>query len=195
MVDTFFGMKVATASISFRIPPLRHLLAWIGSIPADRASISAALRQGSSVCVFPGGISEMVRTGGACEQLVLNNRKGVIKLALEHGTPIVPVYVFGQTILWGQFPLPGWVERLSRRLRASLFIPFGRFGTLIPRKIPLLYCVGAPIALPKMGHPATDHLVQDQIDSAHRAVVDSVRELYDFYKGMYGWEERPLYID
>lgn len=189
MVDVF-GMKMASASIAFRIPVIRSLMAWIGSIPASRASISSALQDGSSVCVFPGGIGEMIRTDGASERILLNNRKGVVQLALEHGVPIVPVYVFGQTVLWGQLPLPGWVEKLSRWLQASLFIPYGRFGSLIPRKIPLLYCIGAPIATPKM-----DKVVQEQIDSTHRAVVDSVRELYDFYKGAYGWEKRPLYID
>lgn len=190
MVDVFFGMRMASASVAFRLPVVRHLLGWIGSIPADRASIAAALRRGDSVCVFPGGISEMVRTDGASERLVLRGRKGVVQLALEHGTPIVPVYVFGQSTLWSQVPLPSWVEKLSRWLQISLMLPYGRLGTLVPRKLPLLYCIGAPIA-----YPAVGKLVQEQIDSAHQAVVDSVRDLYDSYKGIYGWEKRPLYID
>mmetsp|Transcript_74021 Transcript_74021/g.165656 ORF Transcript_74021/g.165656 Transcript_74021/m.165656 type:complete len:330 (-) Transcript_74021:49-1038(-) len=190
MVDVFFGMKMASASIAFRIPVIRHLMAWIGSISASKGSVVAALREGSSVCVFPGGISEMLHTDRASERLILSSRKGIIQLALEHGVPIVPIYVFGQTMLWGQVPLPRWVEALSRWLRLSIFLPFGRFGTLIPRKIPLLYCIGAPIVFPKMSG-----FSQEQIDSTQRAVIASVRELYDFYKGMYGWEKRPLYVD
>uniref|UniRef100_A0A7S4R5H2 Acyltransferase n=1 Tax=Alexandrium monilatum TaxID=311494 RepID=A0A7S4R5H2_9DINO len=190
MVDVFHGMRMASASIAFHIPVIRQLMAWIGSIPADRASIAAALRAGSSVCVFPGGIGEMVRTDGASERLVLSGRKGVVQLALENGTPIVPVYVFGQTVLWGQLPLPRWVETLSRWLRVSLILPYGRFGTFIPRKLPLLYCVGAPIAAPR-----TESLAPEQVDAAHRAVIDSVRDLYETYKGIYGWGKRPLFID
>jgi len=190
MVEVF-GMRMATAPVGLRIPVIRHLMTWIGCVPVDRASMSAALRAGDSIGLFPGGIGEMVRTNALSEQLVLKDRKGFVQLALEHGLPIVPVYVFGQSVLWGQLPLPGFIETLSRWLRVSIILPFGRLGTFVPRKLPLLYAIGAPIACAKVqGAP-----LAEQVEATQRAVLDSVRELYDFYKGAYGWEKRPLYID
>lgn len=191
MVETFQGMRMAAADVAFRIPVIRHLMHWIGSVPANKAAMADAIRQGSSVCVFPGGISEMVSTDGASERLVLRSRKGVIQLALEHGLPVVPVYVFGQTTLWNQIPLPSWVRTLSRWLQVSIILPYGRFGTFIPRKIPLLFCVGEPIVPPML----SGDVARWQVDSLHQKVVESVSELYDFYKGLYGWEKRPLYIE
>ena len=31
---------------------------------------------------------------------------GVVRLAMENKVPLVPVYVFGQSVLWSQLPLP-----------------------------------------------------------------------------------------
>ncbi|CAE7195413.1 DGAT2 [Symbiodinium sp. CCMP2456] len=72
------------------------------SIRADKASISRALKNGDSVGLFPGGIAEMVRTDANTERLLLNSRKGVVKIAMEHKVPLVPVYVFGQSVLWSR---------------------------------------------------------------------------------------------
>ena len=36
--------------------------------------------------------------------------QGFVRLAMEHGVPIVPVYVFGQSVLWSQLPLPRIME-------------------------------------------------------------------------------------
>eukprot|EP00411_Alexandrium_monilatum_P017411 CAMPEP_0175229802 /NCGR_PEP_ID=MMETSP0093-20121207/24619_1 /TAXON_ID=311494 /ORGANISM="Alexandrium monilatum, Strain CCMP3105" /LENGTH=71 /DNA_ID=CAMNT_0016523615 /DNA_START=169 /DNA_END=384 /DNA_ORIENTATION=+ len=71
-----------------------------------------------------------------------------------------------------------------------MILPYGRLGTSIPRKLPLLHCIGAPISLPRM-----ESLTPKQVDAARRAVIDSVRDLYEGYKGIYGWERSPLFID
>lgn len=132
------------ASVGYRAPLIRQLMGWIGCILANRGSIRAALGAGDSVAVFPGGIAEMVRTDASSERLVLQGRKGFVKLALEQGVPIVPVYVFGQSLLWSHLRLPG-LEAISRALRTALILPYGRFGLLVPRRLPLLYAIGEPI--------------------------------------------------
>lgn len=192
MAEVFFGMRLAVAPIGLRIPLVRHLMAWIGCIGADRNTVAKALREGCSVGLYPGGVAEMVRTDTVAERLVLKDRKGFVQLALEHGVSIVPVYCFGNSVLWSQFPLPAVVERLSRWLRASLILPYGRLGLLLPRKRPLLFAFGAPIQCPK---PSGSGPSVAQIDATHAAVIDAVRELYDLYKGSYGWHERPLHIE
>lgn len=190
MVDVFSHMQIAVAPAALRLPFIRQLMGWIGCIRADKDSIRAALRRGASVGLFPGGIGEMLRTDAASERILLQDRKGFVQLALEQGVPIVPVYVFGQSVLWSQLQLPQWVQRLSRWLRVSLILPYGRFGMLVPHKLPLLYTIGEPIACPRLEGPSTE-----QITATHGAVVRAVRELYNFYKDIYGWQERPLVVE
>ena len=183
MRDIFPRMRIAAASVSFRIPVIRQLIGWINTIPVDSGSIRKALKAGDSVGLFPGGVAEMVRTDGNQEKLLLRSRKGFVRLAMEHGVPIVPVYVFGQSVLWSQLPLPRIMERLSRWLQASIILPYGRFGLLVPQKKSLLYAIGAPI------QPG------DNMNTTHDAVITAVQTLYDTYKGRYGWEKRILQID
>mmetsp|Transcript_30636 Transcript_30636/g.101928 ORF Transcript_30636/g.101928 Transcript_30636/m.101928 type:complete len:354 (-) Transcript_30636:88-1149(-) len=193
MTDVFVRMRMAVAPIGLRIPLIRQLMGWIGCIEANRSSISKALARGDSVGLFPGGIGEMMRTRADQENILLLQRRGFVKEAVKHGIPIVPVYVFGQSLAFGHLLMPAWVERLSRWMRASIILPFGRFGLLIPRKLPLLYAIGAPIVCPKLADGVVPS--DGQVEEIHSLVVESVRDLYDFYKGMYGWDNRPLSIE
>lgn len=189
--DIFPKMRIGVAPIALKIPVIRQLMHWIDCIGADKKSLEEALAAGNSICLFPGGIAEMVRTEMGKDRILLKERKGFARIALENGTPIVPVYVFGQSILWSHLKLPAWVERLSRWLQVSIILPYGRFGMLVPRKKSLLYAIGKPIAVGSGGNPPT----AEAVDATHSAVVAAVQELYDFYKGSYGWQDRRLLIE
>mmetsp|Transcript_39106 Transcript_39106/g.72594 ORF Transcript_39106/g.72594 Transcript_39106/m.72594 type:complete len:332 (-) Transcript_39106:59-1054(-) len=190
MVDVFPNTRMAVAPVGLKVPLIRNLMAWIGSVGADKPSMSQAFKRGDSVCLFPGGIGEMMRTDSKVERLLLRERKGFVRVALEHGISIVPIFVFGQSETFLHTRLPSFVERLSRRLGVSIIFPYGRWGLLVPRKVPLLYAVGAPIAATSAG------LTEEaRVDDIHGKVVQAVHELYNFYKGTYGWSERTLSIE
>lgn len=191
MVSLFPNTRVAVAPVGLWIPVVRHLMGWIGCVTVDRPSMARALKAGLSLSVVPGGIAEMVRTDSKMERLVLNSRKGLVQFALQNGVPLVPVYIFGTSTLWSQVTVPACVERLSRWLGVSLLLPYGRFGTLAPRKHRLLYAIGRPISgATSCGNPSSE-----EVDATHALLVSAVREMYDFYKGPYGWHNRPLSIE
>lgn len=190
MVDVFPNMQLAVAPAALRVPILRHLMRWIGCVPVEKKSMQSVLRAGASVGIVPGGIAEMLRTDSSEERLVLQSRKGFIQMALEEGVPLVPVYVFGSSSLCSNIKMP-LLELLSRWLRVSLVLPYGRFGMLVPRRIPLLYAIGRPIEPPQIdGKPSPE-----QIEQTQHMFIEAVKELYDFYKSSYGWENRPLSIE
>ena len=65
----------------------------------------------------------------------LKTRKGLAKLALKTGTPIVPAYSVGNTAAYtAVFDRWGVLEALSRKAQASIFLYWGRFGLPIPRR-------------------------------------------------------------
>lgn len=84
--------------------------------------------------------------GGRC-------RKGLIKTAIETGTPVVPCYHLGnsQTLRFG----PAWLKPVSRRLRTSIGIVMGWMGTPLPVQTPVCMCVGKRL-VPGM-HPQPLH--------------------------------------
>jgi hypothetical protein len=55
-----------------------------------------------------------------------------------------------------------------------------------------MFVVGAPVAVKKTA--PSDPGFAAAVDDAHGRLVDAMQELYDKYKGMYGWSHRPLVI-
>jgi 1-acyl-sn-glycerol-3-phosphate acyltransferase len=64
----------------------------------------AALRAGHSVKVEIGGIGEMFLGSSDCEATLIKRRRGFIRVALQAGVDIVPVYHFGNSQLYFLYP-------------------------------------------------------------------------------------------
>ena len=54
------------------------------------------LKKGRSVLIFIGGEKEQLMTEVGKHKIFLKNRKGFVKLAIEYGIPLVPMYAFGE---------------------------------------------------------------------------------------------------
>jgi hypothetical protein len=93
--------------------------------------------------------SPALKTHGDCTAQVIMCRKGFIKLALESGADVVPVYLFGNTAVLQVFKHPVLVQ-LSRALGASLTLFWGRWGLPLPMPDRLVYVRGPPLGLPKV---------------------------------------------
>jgi 1-acyl-sn-glycerol-3-phosphate acyltransferase len=76
-------------------PQLARLAAQGGAIQAHPKMAIAALRQGASVLVYPGGIQDLFRPYSLRHTIYLNNHQGFIKLALRESVPIIPVISCG----------------------------------------------------------------------------------------------------
>jgi len=102
-------------------------------------------------------------------------RKGFIKLALQTGTPIIPLYMFGNTTVLT--PLR-WkpLMNLSRTLQASITYVWGSCGLPIPRKKTLCYVRGLVLDMPKIAEPT-----QEDIDKYHQLYIDEVKRIYEKY--------------
>uniref|UniRef100_A0A7S2C4T0 Acyltransferase n=1 Tax=Octactis speculum TaxID=3111310 RepID=A0A7S2C4T0_9STRA len=184
--------RIIVANAVMWVPVLRHIAGWLGVIQADREKVSAALSSGATVAVAPGGIGEMFYPRPGCppdhEYALLRQRKGFIRMALQHGVPLVPVYVFGSNQLLRRLPMPAIVERFSRYIQASLVVPFGRWGLPIPFPVPLLYAIGDPI---DVGLPSTNPS-DAQVDGLHARFCDALVDLFNKHRHEYGWGHKEL---
>lgn len=121
-------------------------------------------------------MAELFLSSGKKERLYLKNRKGFIKLALQEGVDIVPVYLFGNTTVLSVWKT-GFLADLSRKYQVSLTYMWGKWGLPIPRDCKLLYASGQPIGLPHIKDPK-----QEDIDKWHGVYCDQVKRLFDTYK-------------
>ncbi|XP_078380761.1 2-acylglycerol O-acyltransferase 2-like isoform X2 [Oculina patagonica] len=123
----------------------RDILMSFGVIDASRHSLEYVLTQkgaGHSVVIIVGGQVEMIDVRFDSYVLTLKRRKGFIKLALQTGCDLVPVFAFGQNNLFYVFG-GGYYSRFSRFqrwLRSKIHCAFcccwGAF-CMLPRRSPI----------------------------------------------------------
>ena len=79
------------------MPATRHFWWWLGVRPIDKANIHKLLESNNSVVLVPGGNTECRMMKHGQETLYLRKRLGFVRLAMNHGAPLVPAFAFGQT--------------------------------------------------------------------------------------------------
>ncbi|KAI8899595.1 diacylglycerol acyltransferase-domain-containing protein [Globomyces pollinis-pini] len=190
----FPGIQVITNTLpaNFWIPFWRDLCILVGTGSCERRSIKHRLLHGdpgTSMMIALGGADEFKYMAEGTLDLVLMKRKGFVKLALITGSSLVPIIGFGENNLFQKVkhsflePLHS-LFRLLVKSEAPLFI--GRFGTIIPKNVPLVTLVGSPIHV----NHAVPHPTKQQIDELHEEYVTKLKELYHSYKDIFDAERK-----
>lgn len=130
-------MHICTLNINFWIPFWREILLNRGFVSADKSTICSILLQDPShaVAVVVGGAKESLFAIPGKNTLVLKRRKGFVKIALQTGASLVPVYAFGENNMYRQIENPVFLKIqkwVTKRLSFALVSPMGRYNTLIP---------------------------------------------------------------
>ena len=97
--DTFSSLNSATLPIA--INSIDHNLLFN---PKSIAFFS--IPKGQATVLVVGGALEAANSDKDCLKLVLNRRKGFIKLALRFGVDLVPTFSFGENSIYDQIPNP-----------------------------------------------------------------------------------------
>lgn len=187
-----FRPVVATATKLF--PLVRTFIAWMGGIDASRSAVSSALNLSDTVGIAPGGIAEMFETypkpGFHRNDEAFRVRNGIFKLALKHNRPVVPIYCFGATKMLRRVQLPVFIENLSRMLKISLVLFFGKLGLPIPFRQRLMYVMGKTL-YPPLDIGSGD-LLDQQAQEMHHRFCDEIVRIFENNKDHYGWGNKSI---
>ena len=177
----------APASVVFNTPFLRYMTLF-GCVDVGAKSITKAIDKGTCVGLVPDGIAGIFRLSAHSESVFLANRKGLAKLSLRTGTPIVPAYSMGNTAhMSALFDRWGIMESLSRQLQASLFVYYGRWGLPVPRRSNITMLIGKPILVEKVVEPTAA-----QVDALHAELLEALKALFDAHKDALGWGDKQI---
>lgn len=175
----------AVADAILYTPILKHVLGIFGLISASKSSLIRRIRKydGPEGCIvlYVGGMAELFLSSNQEETLYLHHRKGFIKLALQEGIDIIPVYLFGNTSVLSIYNHP-MMASVSRKLQVSLTYIWGKYYLPIPRDNKILYVSGQPLGMPSDKNNKIPHPTQQQIDHWHNKYCQEVQRLYDTYK-------------
>lgn len=165
----------AVADIVIKFPIIKHVVGIFGSCDASSRTLIRTLKKKSCV-LYAGGIAELFLTDDKEERLYINKRKGFIKVALQSGTAIIPLYLFGNTTTL-KVAKGKMIAKLARSLGISLTWFWGVMGTFVPFPKKLVVVVGKPMELPQIDSPS-----QEDIDKYHQQYVEEVKRIFDTYK-------------
>jgi len=177
------------SSVFHYVPFLRDLAMWLGSREITPVTFSHTLQEGKSVIMVPGGLSEMKFSKSSDNHIkILTRHKGFIRMAMKEGTPLVPVYSFGETRYLDTINVPVITPFFFNTIKSPFPYFRGLLGFLqIPRPTSITVVVGKPIHIQKNAAP-TDA----EVDSLHRQFYLAVKKLHTDYKEKAGYSQETL---
>ncbi|CAM5140422.1 unnamed protein product [Eretmochelys imbricata] len=199
--EKFPGIRpfLATLAGNFRLPVFREYLMSGGLCPVTRQAIGYLLSQngsGNAVAVVIGGAAESLSCQPGITTLILKNRKGFVRMALQHGAHLVPAFSFGENDLFRQvvFEEGSWMRGIQKRFQKLVgFAPcvfYGRGLTSIhsrgflPYPKPITTVIGEPVTVPRIKEPS-----HETVDLYHAMYIRSLLKLFNDHKAKYGLSE------
>lgn len=172
--------RVACLSMFHTIPVVRDLYAYGRAIPAEYSKMKSVVET-ESISIVPGGVREMMATKPAEMRLVINGRKGVFKLALETGTPLVPILTYGENELFPPSESTT-LQELNKWLYSQfkIVLPIPSFTSLMnwiqlsdSPLPPVRSYAGRPVAVTKTESPS-----DSQIEELRTRYVKRLKRLF-----------------
>merc|ERR1719291_430858 len=122
-------MVLRSIGLLFNIPMLGEIFSMTNARPVDRKTIEYLLKSGASVAIQPGGVKEQAQTREDQEQAFFPAKLGFIRLAIQHGRPLMPLYLFGENQLYKRVDGLQWLSKIVHRLTGmTLPIVTAKFG-------------------------------------------------------------------
>lgn len=187
----------AQVGLHFQLPLWREFIMALGFVDVSRASLDYLLGSGRSAVVVLGGAQEALEAKPGVCRLVVEKRRGIIRMALAHGARLVPCYTWGENELWGQVDNPEgswlrWGQEVFKTLfKWSPVVIVGRgmfqysLGVL-PFRRRLTTVLGKPLEMPRIESPT-----REQIEEHQKRYIEALQALYERHNSRLHEETDP----
>lgn len=162
--------------------PWGGLLLKLGGIQGiNPQNLVELMKNEQNILMVPGGFEEATLSNFKEDRVFVKTRKGFIKYALKYGYTVHPCYGFNENkayfyLTWEKLGL------ILNKFKIPAVIFISKFLGILPNNnFPLVFVVGKGIAFPKIDHPS-----KEEVEKFHTIYINSLKELFDKYKGKFG---------
>lgn len=166
------------------IPGLHQLVPLWDITPSHEKDMNVALEKKKSLSVVLGGVREILYTQPKRLTLNIAKKKGIFKLALQHGTDLIPVITYGENELYELTPAFG-LKKINKILFdwTGLVLPFPTlkciqkwYGLLEnPLATPVHTVIGPALSVEKVD---PKDICESMIEKLRNRYIDSLNRLY-----------------
>ncbi|EJT96601.1 diacylglycerol acyltransferase [Dacryopinax primogenitus] len=198
--ESFPGIipHLLTLSSNFYLPIYRDILLWMGIASVSRKSCANILKKGpgQSITIVIGGAAESLSAHPGTADLTLKKRFGFIKLAIQYGADLVPVFSFGENDIY---------EQLSNEKGTTLYKLQKKFQHLFGFTLPLFHgrgilnytiglmpyrrriviVCGRPIHVERVANPS-----QQLLEETQKLYIEELMRIWDTYKDAFAKQRR-----
>lgn len=182
-----------TLASNFTIPIYRDIILALGICSVSKQSCSNILKTGpgSGIIIVVGGAAESLSARPGTADLTLRKRLGFIKIAIQNGAALVPVFSFGENDIYQQMPNePGTTVHKMQKKFQSIFgftLPlFHGRGLLnynlglMPYRRRIVVVIGHPIHTVKCAQPKLEDVMEVQ-----RRYIAELERIWHTYKDQF----------
>ncbi|KAH9851865.1 DAGAT-domain-containing protein [Lenzites betulinus] len=179
-----------TLTSNFRMPFYRDIVLAMGICAVSKRSCSNILKKGpgNSITIVVGGAAESLSAHPGTADLTLRKRLGFIKLAIQNGADLVPVFSFGENDIFQQMPndkgttLYTLQKKFQNAFGFTLPLFHGRgllnynLG-LMPYRKRIVAVIGHPINVVQCDKPSLEEIMHVQ-----QQYIDELMWIWNTYK-------------
>jgi len=185
LIPELKGVKVfnGVASVLFYLPIIREIMLFIGCREITGPTIRKIVKTtASSMALVPGGMQCQLNTRHDEERMYCQKNLGFIRIAIELGMDLMPMYGFGENQLLTMHTYGhGFRTWLLKKFQVGLPLCTGRYGVLpIPHSVHMTHVYGRPIKTKQNPNPT-----EADISRVFEALKAEYMRIWDTHAGHY----------
>ena len=169
--------KTTISRYLFWLPFVEEISSKMNVVANTHYAMKKVLEEGESLHIIPGGTSEIPLTEPGKLIVKLSDRKGIFRLALETGTPLIPVLSYGENEVYNLA-----FSSLQKKLQKYHFVlPIPSFKSIQtwiqlfnePLESPITTHIGTPIQVQKK-----ESVTYEDIQTLRTEYIEHIKQLY-----------------
>lgn len=179
-----------TLTNNFHVPLYREVIMALGISSVSRESCSNILSRGAgqAITIVVGGAAESLSARPGTADLTLKRRLGFIKVAIQHGADLVPVFSFGENDIYNQMPNEKGttIYALQKKFQSMFGFTLPLFHGrgllnynlgLMPYRRRIVSVIGRPIHVQRCEKPSLD-----EVERIQRMYIEELTRIWNTYK-------------